>query len=287
MRLLLRDDNRTAHTPAARPGRGRLLRRQTARTNRRGRLPARALCRIGRAPPARRRRPQPDGRTDRDLRRSSPRYRRRIRDRHRGTPQCNRDRNTRPAPLHHRPPATHRRVRPRPLATSRRAPNPRSQTGTPSLASCRATHRTAAASRLRIKGTRYDYAGQDPINGYDLSGELPNPCAGKGSLPSCHTQHTAHISLASLAHGAVKYGPVVLSVAAGVACTAATEGACAPLAYAAISAAVGRSAYDNGIVSNRPTNVSAFSVDVGVSLATFGAGKAVEPLQHLHHSRFV
>ena len=55
-----------------------------------------------------------------------------------------------------------------------------------------------------------------------------------------------------------KWGPLAIAVAAAVACTVSTAGACGPLAYASIYASVVSSAYENGIISRKPSHPGRF-----------------------------
>lgn len=109
----------------------------------------------------------------------------------------------------------------------------------------------------------YDYAGQDPINGYDLDGRV---CF---SL-SCAKQAVTK-TVKRAAKTAVRHGDFIVAVAA-VGCVLATGGACSALAVAALATSMGYSAARNGIGSSE-ANWRRFGADVAINLASLGAGR--------------
>ena len=128
----------------------------------------------------------------------------------------------------------------------------------------------------------YDSAGQDPINGYDLSGlmlqaehdtgggvqgDLCGPlgtdsCAGTEGNASDWTSGDG----GSSSGGSRTWGLLALDLGA-VACTVVTDGGCLPAAYAAISATLADSAARNHIGSKN-ANYARFGVDVALALGT-------------------
>jgi hypothetical protein len=73
-----------------------------------------------------------------------------------------------------------------------------------------------------------------------------------------------------------KATPVTLGLAAGIACTVATEGACAPLAVSAFVATIGKAAHDDGIVGNGKARVGRFAADIAIAALLEGASRAAE-----------
>jgi hypothetical protein len=81
--------------------------------------------------------------------------------------------------------------------------------------------------------------------------------------------------------------PTVFAIAAGVACTIATDGACAPLAYAAFASSVAMAARDDGIVGGGRANKGRFAADVAIAGALYGFGKVAEAASSPFYTRSV
>ena len=122
----------------------------------------------------------------------------------------------------------------------------------------------------------YDYANQDPINQNDLSGNGPGPASRPSNPCAKNRKACKGVSLASIVSKIVSYSPAALALAAGIACTVATDGACAPLAYAAVATAIAKAARDDGIVGSGKANWGRFAADTAIAVALEGAAKGAE-----------
>jgi len=128
----------------------------------------------------------------------------------------------------------------------------------------------------------YDYAGQDPINGYDLDGSmLANPEQGVDAsallqilYEECDTcgggsGQTAWSYMAGEIH---KHRKAIGLAAVGV-CVLGSAGTCAAVGFAALGATVYSDTYEDAV---RDKNYGRAAEQVGIALAFAGADKAME-----------
>ena len=134
----------------------------------------------------------------------------------------------------------------------------------------------------------YDYAGQDPVNAYDLDGKAfihDSTSAGARRMSKQAAEWLANYENTGHPGGgwgtwgeALHATEVVTGVAAAAVCTVGTDGACGPLATAALGATVLSSAHDNNVIHPSQANWTGFGVDVAIAAAFEGAGRGVDAM---------
>lgn len=143
----------------------------------------------------------------------------------------------------------------------------------------------------RSRCHRYDYAAQDPINNYDLSGTLVGAVSeglnfwGMSSAsdsapfgkPAKSNNHVVGLrDIERFGIELAEHSPEVLGGTAVVVCVITTGGACAVLAYGALGAGLGKSILSDTSLGGGKNDWSKLTADVSIDVAFFGAGRALD-----------
>ena len=129
----------------------------------------------------------------------------------------------------------------------------------------------------------YDYAAQDPVDGYDLAGQMATGLSGaeQRARVSAHQlvwayENQTDPSAIGLTGTVAAIGPQLLDASVLVVCIYSRGALCSSLAASAAGVAITKSAVDNGIVGSKKANWNAFTVDVMIVAATYGAGRGTD-----------